>query len=96
MASISKTQRWLDLVAFLVARRFPVTVEQVMEGVPAYAEQWVEGSDTDRDSARRKFERDKDELRALGIPLETVRYSVNYASEEEEGYRITDEDFYLP
>lgn len=96
MPSISKTQRWLDLVAFLVARRFPVPVEQIMEGVPAYAEQWVEGGTTDRDSARRKFERDKDELRALGIPLETVRYSINYGAELTDGYRLASRDFYLP
>jgi proteasome accessory factor B len=42
------------------------------------------------------FERDKDELRAAGIPIETVRYSVNYGAEELEGYRIERSDFYLP
>jgi predicted DNA-binding transcriptional regulator YafY len=42
------------------------------------------------------FERDKDELRAAGIPIDTVRYSVNYGAEELEGYRIERSDFYLP
>ena len=36
-----------------------------MEKIPAYAEKWCDGSDTDRDSVRRMFERDKDDLRAF-------------------------------
>lgn len=93
---ISKTQRWLDLIAFLVKHRFPVAVDQIMEAVPAYEPKWAGGDDTDRASVRRMFERDKDELRALGIPLETVTYSVEYGSEEAEGYRLSSRDFYMP
>jgi proteasome accessory factor B len=93
---ITKLQRWLDLIALLVGRRLPVTVEEIMERVPAYAARWVEGDETKRATARRTFERDKDELRALGIPIETVTYRINYGAEEVEGYRITRRDFYLP
>jgi len=67
-----------------------------MERLPAYARDWRGGDETARASVRRKFERDKDELRALGIPLETVTYSINYGMEEEHGYRISRSDFYLP
>jgi proteasome accessory factor B len=42
------------------------------------------------------FERDKDELRALGIPIETTRYAINYGAETVDGYRIEHGDFYLP
>ena len=62
----TKFQRWLDLIAFLVSRRYPVPVEDVMENVPAYAANWVDGDARSRDSVRRTFERDKDELRRLG------------------------------
>jgi len=31
---ISKVQRWLDLIAYLVGRHFPVPVEELMEGLP--------------------------------------------------------------
>ncbi|MFW6200161.1 MAG: helix-turn-helix transcriptional regulator [Gemmatimonadota bacterium] len=93
---ISKVQRWLDLVSFLVGRRFPVDVDEVMRNVPAYAERWVEGSEKDRASVRRMFERDKDELRELGVPLESVEYSINYGAERAEGYRLARKDFYLP
>lgn len=93
---ISKVQRWLDLIAYLVGRRLPVSVEDLMEGLPAYARDWREGDVTARASVRRKFERDKDELRDLGIPIETVPYTVGYGQEAMEGYRLARQDFYLP
>lgn len=93
---ITKVQRWLDLVAYLIGRRFPVTVADIMEHVPAYAQKWCDGDETDRASARRAFERDKDELRELGIAIEAERYSINYGLEAVEGYRLARRDFYLP
>jgi predicted DNA-binding transcriptional regulator YafY len=88
--AITKTQRWLDLLAYLVGRRLPVAVDELMERLPAYARQ------SNPDTARRTFERDKDELRKAGIPIETVRYSLNYGSEQAEGYQLSARDFYLP
>lgn len=96
MEKITKTQRWLDLIAFLVGRRYPVTIEEIMEAIPAWTPRWQSGSETDRNSIRRTFERDKDELRKLGIPIETVQFEVNYASEQIEGYLLRHRDFYLP
>ncbi|MFQ5680228.1 MAG: helix-turn-helix transcriptional regulator [Gemmatimonadota bacterium] len=92
---ISKTQRWLDLIGYLVGRRFPVPVEELMERIPAYAAPWKSGDETARASARRTFERDKDEIRAYGIPLETIRYRDSWG-EEIHGYRLSRRDFYLP
>ena len=93
---ISKTQRWLDLIAFLVQRRYPVSIDQVMEGVPAYTPKWKSESERDRESVRRMFQRDKDELRALGMPLETLKYDIEYGTEKTEGYTLSSRDFYLP
>ena len=93
---ISKTQRWLDLIAFLVQRRFPVGVDDVMEAVPAYREKWATGDPTDKAAVQRMFERDKDELRDLGVPIHSVPYSIDYGAEEVTGYRLTGRDFYLP
>jgi proteasome accessory factor B len=92
----TKTQRWLDLIALLLGRILPLTVEEIMERVPAYAHGWGSEEEKARASARRMFERDKDELRAAGIPIETVRYRINHGAEELEGYRIPRGDFYLP
>ena len=95
--SITKTQRWLDLLAFLVSRRLPVTVDELMQRVPAYAEKWRDGDETARASVRRMFERDKDELRSLGIPIETVSDESRGAmSDDTSGYRLARRDFYLP
>ena len=96
MPAPTKLQRHLDLIAYLVGRRLPVTVDELMERIPAYAEKWNAGDRTSQDSARRMFERDKDELRDLGIPLKTVPYSMDYGRTELEGYAIERRDFYLP
>jgi len=91
----SKLQRWLDLIAYLSGRRLPVPVEDVWANVPAYAG-GLEGDETAKQSVRRTFERDKDELREAGIPIETVTYTINYGREEVKGYRLTAKSFHLP
>ncbi len=93
---ITKTQRWLDLLAFLLGRRTPATVDEIFGAVPAYCTSKGDGSETSVDSVRRMFERDKDELRSAGIPIETEQFSVAYGSEPAEGYRLRSVDFYLP
>jgi proteasome accessory factor B len=92
---ISKTQRWLDLIAYLLGRRLPVTVEEIMAAVPSYAVALAGGGDRAMASARRMFERDKDELRELGIPLRTQEYSIG-GFEQVQGYSLSRRDFYLP
>jgi len=98
----SKTQRWLDLIAVLLGRRFPVSVEFILQQVPAYRADLEAVHDADEEtrgramgSVRRKFERDKKELRRLGIPLETVSLQMP-GGEAGEGYRIPAAGFYLP
>lgn len=63
-----------------------------MQGVARYRDDLKSGAD--RESVRRMFERDKKELRELGIPLETVEYSVDGV--DSQGYHIRTSDFYLP
>lgn len=91
---ITKLQRWLDLIAYLVGRRMPVPVEELMRHVPAYAEK--AGDATSEATARRTFERDKDELRRAGIPIRSVVYTINFGTEQVTGYRLDGRDFYLP
>lgn len=94
--TITKFQRWLDLISYLVGRKLPVGVEELMERVPAYAAKWVDGDERTRASVRRTFERDKDELRKLGIPIETVKYRFHFGRDEIDGYVLSRRDFYLP
>ena len=56
----------------------------------------VEGSEREKQTVRRMFERDKDELKAFGIPIETVRFTINYGHEQQDGYRLARKDFHLP
>lgn len=82
-----KLRRWIDLLAALLRRSTIATFDELARDVPAYA------SRGHRDpSLMRQFERDKDELRALGVPIETVIA----ADSETTGYRLRRNRFYLP
>ncbi|TFG62977.1 MAG: hypothetical protein E4H28_07005, partial [Gemmatimonadales bacterium] len=85
---ISKTQRWLDLLAFLLGRRTAATVEEIFAAVPAYRRAVEDDSNGSNESVRRMFERDKGELRTAGIPIESERFPVNFGGDSEDGYRL--------
>ncbi|MFW6084236.1 MAG: helix-turn-helix transcriptional regulator [Gemmatimonadota bacterium] len=93
---ITKAQRLLDLIACLLGRRTPMTVEQIFEAVPAYRRAAGADGAPDPASVRRMFERDKDELRGLGIPIDTKQFSVNYGLDTAEGYVLRSGALYLP
>ncbi len=81
-----KLQRWIDLLAALLRRHGAISFEELMEDVPAY-----QGPGDSFETRRRMFERDKDELRSFGVPIETVP-----AEEGQLGYRLERKQFYLP
>lgn len=83
--SARKTERLLNLVICLLATRRYLTVDQIWQAVPGYPE-----SD---EAFKRMFERDKEELRELGVPLETGSDSV---WDSDYGYRIRRADYELP
>lgn len=94
--SAAKTARWLDLIAYLLQHRFPVTREDIFRHIRGYLDAPDTASATEQESARRQFERDKDELRALGIALETVDIPDAAGDEPAKGYRLPERGFYLP
>lgn len=82
-----KSERLLNLVIMLLVSRTYVTKERIREV--------IEGYDKANDEAFEKmFERDKEELRALGIPIEVGH--VDKFFEDEQGYRIKRDAFELP
>jgi proteasome accessory factor B len=96
MPPTTKLHRWLDLIVYLVGRRYPVTIDEIMAGVPAYAAGQDDADDQKAlASVRRMFERDKADLRAAGIAIETIRWGED-ADNETVGYRLDGGDFYLP
>src|SRR5690348_13527937 len=83
----SKSERLLNLVILLLVSRGYVTKERIRQLMEPYRQ----SSD---EAFEKMFERDKEELRALGIPIE-VGY-VDRFFEDEQGYRIKRDAFELP
>ncbi|RNL65761.1 WYL domain-containing protein [Nocardioides marmoriginsengisoli] len=83
----TKSERLLNLVIMLLVSRNYVTKERIREVIEGYR-----GSEDE--AFEKMFERDKAELRALGIPLELGH--VDKFFEDEQGYRIARDAFELP
>ncbi len=94
----SKTERWLNLLAFLLGRHYPAPREEILSQVSDYKEDWIGGDARARESVRRKFERDKKELKDLGVVLEPLKEKIvaNHVDQEVEAYQLKPRDFYLP
>ena len=91
-----KLARWLDLIALLLSRGYPVTREEIFDKVAGYRATIQPGDPRSHASTRRKFERDKDDLRALGVAIRTRKISDAEWDEPRSGYTLSDRDFYLP
>ena len=85
--SAAKSERLLNLVILLLVARNYTTKDQIRALMEPYRESSDEAFD-------RMFERDKDDLRALGVPLEVG--FVDKFFEDEQGYRIKRDAFELP
>ena len=93
----SKAERWLDLLAFLLDHQSRVSREEIFRGVGDYRRDWVDGDETAQESVRRKFERDKKELKELGITLQPVgKVYSEQVDQEVDAYCLKPCDFYLP
>jgi proteasome accessory factor B len=89
--SRTRTERLVNLVICLLSTRRFLTASQIAATVPGYEH---DPNDTrDHEAFQRKFERDKAELRELGVPLETGSASV---FDTEPGYRIARREYALP
>ena len=84
---ISKVERQTNLFIALLTTRGYLTAERIRQIVIGYGE-----CPTDEAFAR-TFERDKSDLRDLGIPLETGRSSIHDTTD---GYRIKRDAYALP
>ncbi len=85
MATV-RAERLVNLVLCLLSTRQYLTAERIRSIVPGYADA------TSDEAFFRMFERDKAELRDLGVPLETGR---NSAFDHTDGYRIARRDYEL-
>jgi proteasome accessory factor B len=85
--SAARAERLVNLVLCLLSTRQFLPAERIRATVPGYAD-----APTD-EAFFRMFERDKTELRELGVPLETGRTS---GFDAVDGYRIARQDYELP
>lgn len=83
---VDPLERLLNLVGLLLDHRQPLTFEQIADRMEGYG-------GANRESAKRKFERDKDTLREYGVPVEFLDMDV-WGTEQ--GYTISKEAYYLP
>lgn len=84
--AVEPLERLLNLVGLLLEATTPLTFDQIRSTLDGYRGENL-------DAVKRKFERDKDALRAYGVPLETTGTDV---WDVEQGYIISKERYYLP
>lgn len=83
---MNKLERLLNLTAVLLATPRPLTAEELRVRVEGYPPAGA--------AFHRAFERDKDDLRVLGIPLKVERAPAT--DPPVDGYRIDPDEYYLP
>src|SRR4028119_92548 len=89
--SARRAERLVNLVIALLGTRQYLTAARIRATVPGYEAD--DGTARADEAFKRMFERDKAELRDMGVPLETGRTS---AFDTEDGYRIARADYELP
>lgn len=85
---VSRLERLLNLTAALLTATRPLTRDEIHERVPGYP-----AVDDDTSSFRRAFERDKEALREMGVPV--VLEEVPGSDPPAEGYRIPRDQYAL-
>ena len=88
MSQKDRTERLLNLLFALMASSRPVPKHVLRDAIEAYKDSPSE------EAFERMFERDKDELRSMGVPVETVEGADGVGGIE--GYRVAADDYALP
>jgi predicted DNA-binding transcriptional regulator YafY len=83
---VDKTERLLNLVSCLLAARTPVPFHEIRGSVVGYDD------GADDEALEKRFDRDKAELRALGVPIDYVTMDALGNS----GYGIRKDRYFLP
>jgi proteasome accessory factor B len=81
--STKKLERQLNLIAALMESSRPLRADEIHQRVEGYPE--------GHDSFHRAFERDKDDLRAMGLPI--VMEELGHVDPPVAGYTMTDADY---
>ncbi|WP_448720452.1 helix-turn-helix transcriptional regulator [Microbacterium natoriense] len=93
-AGIPAEERLTNLVVALMATEIGLTKQQILDNVSGYRQRADAGARSD--ALEKMFERDKDELRKLGIPVETIGEASDPNDLREARYRIPQAEYDLP
>jgi proteasome accessory factor B len=93
-ARIPAEERLTNLVVALMATEIGLTKQQILDNVSGYRQRADAG--TRSDALEKMFERDKEELRALGVPIETIGDAADPNDLREARYRIPQAEYDLP
>ena len=91
---IPPEERLTNLVVALMATQIGLTKQQILESVSGYRQRVEQGAGTD--ALEKMFERDKDDLRGLGVPIETLGDSADPNDLREARYRVPQAEYDLP
>ena len=92
--NVNPEDRLFHLILALLSTSFGLTKNQILHSVRGYREDTEAG--VVRESLERRFERDKDALRDLGIPLEVTIPAADDGNNKNSLYRIPKGDYDLP
>jgi proteasome accessory factor B len=82
-----RIERLINLIAALLDVGRPMTADEIRSRIQGYEQESIE-------AFRRAFERDKEALRGMGIPLEVVK--TDPFADQADGYIIPKDKYYLP
>jgi proteasome accessory factor B len=91
---IPPEERLVNLVVALMATEQGLTKDTILSSVSGYREQSESG--TSKDALEKMFERDKESLRGLGVPIETIGDRADPDDLREARYRVPTTEYELP
>jgi proteasome accessory factor B len=96
-AKTIKVRRQFGLILTLISSRYGLTKDEILSSVEGYKSQFdLANTETQKESLYQVFERDKDEIRALGIVIETFSVEEAWGDNQNTRYRIVEEDYDFP
>jgi proteasome accessory factor B len=93
-SKIAPEERLVNLVVALMATEQGLTKDTILSSVAGYREQAEAGSS--KDALEKMFERDKESLRGLGVPIETIGDYADPDDLREARYRVATGEYTLP
>jgi proteasome accessory factor B len=93
-AAVPVEERLFSLVLALLATETGLTKNEILSTVQGYRQRFVSGGDNA--NLERQFERDKDDIRDLGVPLETIDSPGDAGNNQTLRYRIPKGAYELP